>query len=66
MPVFRHVLKIIFRGLESEIPKFQSEIPRQYNEKDSGWLKCNTDPKKTSSIFVLQEQMVETRAWEKK
>ena len=66
MPVFRHVLKIIFRGLESEIPKFQSEIPKQYNEKDSGWLKCNTDPKKTSSIFVLKEQMVETRAWEKK
>ena len=27
------------------------------------WLKCNTDPRKTSSIFALQEQMIETKAW---
>ena len=36
------------------------------SEEDSGWLKCNnTDPRKTSSIFALQEQMIETRAWKK-
>ena len=45
--------------------ELQSEIPKQYSEEDSGWLKCNTDPRKTSSIFMLQEQMVETRAWKK-
>ena len=45
--------------------ELQSEILKQYNEEDSGWLKCNTDSRKTSSIFVLQEQMVETRAWKK-
>ena len=32
--------------------ELQSEIPKQYSEEDSGWLKCNTDPRKTSSIFV--------------
>ena len=45
--------------------ELQSEIPKQYSEEDSGWLKCNTDPRKTSSIFVLQEQIVKTRAWKK-
>ena len=45
--------------------ELQSEIPKQYSEEDSGWLKCNTDPRKTSSIFVLQEQMVESRTWKK-
>ena len=29
----------------------QSETPKQYSEEDFGWLKCNTDPRKTSSIF---------------
>ena len=43
----------------------QSEILKEYSEEDSGWLKYNTDPRKTSSIFTLQEQMVETRAWKK-
>ena len=27
--------------------ELQSEIPWQYIKEDSGWLKCNTDPKKT-------------------
>ena len=45
--------------------ELRSEIPKQYSEEGSGWLKCNTDPRKTSSIFVLQEQIVETRAWKK-
>ena len=36
--------------------KLQSEI------EDYGWLNCNTDLRKTASIFSLQEQMVETRA----
>ena len=45
--------------------ELQRKIPKQYSEEDSGWLKCNTDFRKTSSIFVLQEQMVETRAWKK-
>ena len=45
--------------------ELQSEILKQYSEEDSGWLKCNPDSRKTSSIFVLQEQMVETRAWKK-
>ena len=45
--------------------RLQSEIPSQYEEEDYGWLKCNTDPRKTASIFALQEQMIETRAWKK-
>ena len=45
--------------------ELQRKIPKQYSEEDSGWLKCNTDFRKTSPIFVLQEQMVETRAWKK-
>ena len=43
----------------------QSEIPSKYDEADYGWLKCNTYPRKTVSIFALQEQMVEPRAWKK-
>ena len=45
--------------------ELQSEIPKHYSEEDSGWLKCNNDPRKTSSIFASQEQMIETRAWKK-
>jgi hypothetical protein len=29
------------------------------------WVHCNTDRRKAASIFNLQEQMVETRAWKK-
>ena len=43
----------------------QSEIPSKYDEADYEWLKCNTDPRKTASIFALQEQMVKSRAWKK-
>ena len=45
--------------------QLQSEIPKLYGEDDFGWLKCNTDPRKISSIFALQEQMIETKAWKK-
>ena len=45
--------------------ELQSEIPKHYSEEHSGWLKCNTDPRKTSSKFALQEQIIETRAWKK-
>ena len=45
--------------------QLQSEIPKLYGEADFGWLKCNTNPRKTSSIFALQEQMIETKAWKK-
>ena len=45
--------------------QLQSEIPKLYGEDDFEWLKCNTDPRKTSSIFALQEQMIETKAWKK-
>ena len=27
--------------------ELQSEIPKHYSEEDSGWLKCDTDPRKT-------------------
>ena len=50
---------------QSLAEELQSEILKKYSEEDSGRLKCNTDPRKTSSILVLQEQMVETRAWKK-
>ena len=43
----------------------QSEVPSRYSKYDYGWFKCNTDPRKTSSIFALQEQTIETRAWKK-
>ena len=45
--------------------KLQSEIPSGYEKTDFEWLKCNTDPRKTASIFSMQEQMVETRAWKR-
>ena len=45
--------------------ELQSKITKQYSEEHSGWSKCNIDPRKTSLIFVLQEQMVKTRAWKK-
>ena len=35
--------------------KLQSEIPLKYDEEDYGWLKHSTDPRKTASIFSLQE-----------
>ena len=41
----------------------QSEIPKQYVADDYEWLKCNADPRKTVSIFAVQERMVETKAW---
>ena len=50
---------------QSLVVEFQSEIPKQYYEEDFDWLKCNTDPRKTSSIFPLQEQIREARAWKK-
>ena len=43
----------------------QSEIPLGFDKGDYGWLRCNSDPRKTASIFSLQEQMVETRSWKK-
>ena len=44
---------------------FKSEIPSKYDEADYERLKSNTDPRKTVSIFTLQEQMVESKAWKK-
>ena len=44
---------------QSLAEEFQSEIPKQYYEGDSDWLKCKTDSRKTSSIFPLQEQIIE-------
>ena len=29
------------------------------------WLKCSKDPRKTASMFALQEQMIEIRTWKK-
>ena len=43
----------------------QSKIPSKNDEADYEWLKCNTDLRKTASIFALQEQMVESKAWKK-
>ena len=43
----------------------QSEIPRNHTKGDYGWLKCNTDPAKTSAVFSMQKQMVETMALKK-
>ena len=45
--------------------RMQSEIPLGFDKEDHDWLKCNTDPRKTASIFTLQEQMIETKAWKK-
>ena len=38
--------------------RVQSEIPLGFDKEDHDWLKCNTDPRKTASIFTLQEQMI--------
>ena len=40
--------------------KYPSIIMKKLN-----WLKCKIDLRKASSIFALQEQMIETRAWQK-
>ena len=45
--------------------ELQSTMPKQYSEENSGCLKCNTDPRKTSSIFALKKKIIETRAWKK-
>ena len=45
--------------------RMQSEIPLGFDKDDHDWLKCNIDPRKTASIFTLQEQMIETKAWQK-
>ena len=45
--------------------RMQSEIPLGFDKGDHDWLKCNTDARKTASIFTLQEQMIETKAWKK-
>ena len=41
--------------------KYQWDLKKE----DHDWLKCNTDPRKIASIFSLQEQMIETKAWKK-
>ena len=45
--------------------ELQSDMPKQYSEENYGCLKCNTDPRKTSSIFALKKKIIETRAWKK-
>ena len=45
--------------------ELQSNMPKQYSEENSRCLKCNTDPRKTSSIFALKKKIIETRAWKK-
>ena len=34
-----------------------------YGDQDHGRFECNVYSKKTTSIFSLQEQMIETWAW---
>ena len=43
--------------------KTEKDLPKQYSEEHSGWLKCNTNPRKTSLIFAFQKQKMEIRAW---
>ena len=43
--------------------QMQSWMFRNQEPECSAWLNCNMDPRKTSSIINLQEQMVETRKW---
>ena len=43
----------------------QSEVTVGFDKDDHDWLKCNTDSRKTASIFTLQEQMIETKALKK-
>ena len=45
--------------------ELQREIPKQCGKDDFGWLKCDTDSRKTSAIFASQEQMIKTRARKK-
>ena len=40
--------------------KMQKERLKDNDDNEHSWLQCNTDPKKTASIFNLQEPMVET------
>ena len=53
------------KQLSLEKNELQNETLVQYSEEKCGWLKCNTDPRKTSPIFTSQEQIVNTRAWKK-
>ena len=45
--------------------RMQCEISLGFDKDDHDWLKCNTDSRKTASIFTLQEQMIEAKAWKK-
>lgn len=45
--------------------KQRSDIPWIYETQDHGKLKRNADPTKNLAIFILQEQMVETKGWKK-
>ena len=45
---------------ELDMIELQSERPKQYSEEDSGWLKCNTETRKSLPIFALQQQIIET------
>ena len=36
---------------------------KKLDEESHRWLQCNIEPKKVAPIIVVQEQMVETRAW---
>ena len=43
----------------------QSALLKDFDDDEYRWLQCNTDPRKTSAIFNLQEQIIETIGWKK-
>ena len=43
----------------------QSDLYKKLDEGENEWLRCNIDPKKTSPITNMQEQIIETRAWKR-
>ena len=47
------------------VKKMQSEIWSMQKGDSFEWLKCGMKPEKTSSIFQMSEQMVETKYWKK-
>ena len=54
--------------MQTQIKRKLEGIVRLHNTetaRERRWVHCNTDPRKAASIFNLQEQMVETRAWKK-
>ena len=68
-PTWKKVKSKLQEGVERkrveayEIKEQQGRLFREQEEECNLWLTQNVNPRKTASVMVMLEQMVETRAW---